>query len=125
MRAFDGHSIQELKNMAVSIPITVAHLDLIPCIAHGTRTEVINSILSVGLRKMGRQRVMFSALPHWGMQIGHGRRSGQGQWSTMVFRKTRVLRGNAQHHLQPLPIVVVGSSGTVSVHADILPTYIG
>ena len=74
---------------------------------------------------MGRQCVMFSAFPRWAPRIGHGQRSGQGQQPAIVFlSKTRVLRGNSNYHLQPLPIVVAGSSGTMSAHADIRPQYI-
>ena len=121
-RAFDGHSIQELRAMSLPVPIIPAHANIIPCIAHGTRAGVLSSTLSIGLRTMGRQCVMFSAFPHWGARIGHGQRSGQGQWSAVVFlSKTRALHRNKNDHSRPLPIGIAGSSGTMSAHADILP----
>ena len=65
---------------------------------------------------------MLSAFPHWDARIGHGQRFGRDQWSAIVFlSKARALREDEQYHLQPLPVVVAGSSGTMSVHADILP----
>ena len=43
VRAIDGHTIQNLKNTALSIKLTTSHYDLTPCIAHGTQIEVIHS----------------------------------------------------------------------------------
>ena len=43
---------------------------------------------------------------------------------SFFLSKTRVLHGSVDNHLRPLPIGVAGSSGTMSVHADILPQYI-
>jgi len=125
IRAIDGHTIQNLKNTALSIKLTASHYDLTPCIAHGTQIEVIHSSLSCGLRRMGRQCVMLSAFPHWDRRIGHGQRSGAGQWTAVVFlSKDRVLRGSEARNLRPLPIAIGGASGTMSVNADILPQYI-
>ena len=68
---------------------------------------------------------MFSAFPHWDLRIGHGQRSGAGQWSAVVFLSmNRVLRGSEARHLHPLPITIGGSSGTMSINADVLPQYI-
>ena len=78
VRAIDGHTILNLKNMSLSIKLTASHYDLTPCIAHGTQIGVIHSILSCGLRRMGRQCVVLSAFPHWDRRIGHGQRSGHG-----------------------------------------------
>jgi RNA:NAD 2'-phosphotransferase (TPT1/KptA family) len=102
-RAIDGHTILNLKNMTLSIKLTASHYDITPCIAHGTQIGVIHSILPCGLRRMGRQCVMFSAFPHWDRRIGHGQRSGTGQWTAVVFlSKGRALRGSEARHLRPL-----------------------
>ena len=125
VRVVDGHTTQNLKNTALSIKLTASHYDLTPRIAHGTQVEVIYSILSCGLRRMGRQCVTLSALPRWDRRIGYGQRSGVGQWTAIVFlSKDRVLRGSEARHLRLLPITTGGASGTMSVNADILPQYI-
>ena len=114
-----------LKSISLSISIISANFNFSPYIAHGRRLEVLNSILSVGLRITDRQCVMFSALPHWDARIGYGQRSVHGQWSAInFFSKTRVVHGGEDNNLRPLFIGVGDLSGTISVYADILPPYI-
>ena len=104
----EGMSIVGLQPTVVSYQLQLNDIDILPCIAHGTQTASLLSIMNGGLLTMGRLAVMMSGFPHWDPRIGEGQRSRD--WTAIIFlSKERMIVGD------------VSSGGGVTLSSYVLP----
>ena len=69
---------------------------------------------------------MFAPFPHWDPRVGTGQRSGAHDWDVIIFQRVHLsIVGDPSHvpPAPPLPMFLLGDTGTINVPTVISPIY--